>query len=192
MSGNQVSDTIQAQNRQVLSSVNENLREIWLAGGCFWGVEAYLGKLNGVVYTNVGYANGETENPTYEQVCSGRTGFAETVYVQYNPNQIHLAKLLTYFFKIVDPTSLNQQGNDRGSQYRSGIYYKDVADKNTIDMVIGQEQLKHKAPIVTEVVPLKKYYVAEEYHQKYLAKNPNGYCHIDLSSLANDPNANQY
>jgi len=192
MNGNQVSDNVQVQNRQVLPLADKNLREVWLAGGCFWGLEAYLGKLNGVVYTNVGYGNGKIENPTYEQVSSNQTGFAETVYVQYDPKAIDLTKLLTYFFKVVDSTSLNQQGNDRGSQYRSGIYYKDVADKGMIDMVVAQEQLKHEEPVVTEVVPLQNYYVAEEYHQKYLQKNPNGYCHIDLSSLDHDPNAKMY
>lgn len=190
MDSKQVSNSPHVNNRQVLPPSDTNLREIWLAGGCFWGVEAYLGKLNGVMYTNVGYANGLIANPTYEQVCANNTGFAETVYVQYDPQQIDLEKLVTYFFKVVDPTSLNQQGNDRGSQYRSGIYYKDPGDKEIIDKVIGQEQLKYTAKIVTEVMPLTNYYVAEDYHQKYLEKNPNGYCHIDLKSLDHDPNAN--
>jgi peptide methionine sulfoxide reductase msrA/msrB len=162
-------------------------REIWLAGGCFWGLEAYLDKLEGVVYADVGYANGNTENPTYEQVCYSNTGHAEAVYVQYDPQRIELATLLGYFFKVVDPTSLNRQGNDRGIQYRSGIYYRDPADKATIDQVIASEQKKYSAKIVTEVVPLRNYYVAETYHQKYLVKNPNGYCHIDLTSLDKDP-----
>jgi len=170
--------------------VNDDLKEIWLAGGCFWGLEAYVAKLNGVVNTNVGYANGKTEKPTYEQVCSGQTGHAETVYIQYDPMQIDLATLLTYFFKVVDPTSLNQQGNDRGTQYRSGIYYQDIADKAIIDQVVSQEQSQYVALIVTEVLPLRSYYIAEEYHQQYLANNPNGYCHIDLSSLDHDPRAN--
>ena len=110
-------------NRPVQPPLDVNHREIWLAGGCFWGLEAYLDKLNGIIYTNVGYANGNTENPTYEQVCHNNTGHAETVYVQYDPHRIDLATLLTYFFKVVDPTTLNRQGNDRGIQYRSGIYY---------------------------------------------------------------------
>ena len=164
-------------------------REIWLAGGCFWGLEAYMDKLDGVVYANVGYANGDTENPTYEQVCSGRTGHAEAVYVQYDPQKIDLATLLTYFFKVVDPTTLNRQGNDRGTQYRSGIYFKDAADFAVIERVIAAEQAKYSAKIVTEVLPLRNYYLAEEYHQKYLAKNPSGYCHINLSSLDKDPRA---
>jgi len=190
MNDNQVSNNAQVNNPQVRPLEDENLREVWLAGGCFWGLEAYLSKLNGVVYTNVGYANGQIANPTYEQVCSNNTGYTETVYVQYDPQRIDLSKLMTYFFKVVDPTSLNKQGNDRGSQYRSGIYYKDATVKETIDRVIAQEQLKYAVPIVTEVVPLTNYYVAEDYHQKYLDKNPNGYCHINLSSLDRDPNAN--
>ena len=169
--------------------MNTNHREIWLAGGCFWGLEAYLEKLNGVVHTNVGYANGNTQNPTYEQVCYSNTGHAEAVYVQYDPKIIDLPLLLTYFFKVVDPTSLNRQGNDRGYQYRSGVYYKDSADKTTIDQVIALEQKKYRAKIVTEVMPLSNYFEAEQYHQKYLQKNPNGYCHIDLKSLDNDPMA---
>ena len=162
-------------------------REIWLAGGCFWGLEAYLDKLQGVVTTNVGYANGNTENPTYEQVCHNNTGHVETVCVQYDPKRIDLATLISYFFKVVDPTSLNRQGNDRGVQYRTGIYFKDPTDKAVIDAVIAKEQLNYSAKIVTEVALLRNYYVAEEYHQQYLAKNPDGYCHIDLSSLDGDP-----
>ena len=175
--------------RQEQPPVTGNIREIWLAGGCFWGLEAYLDKLNGVVFTNVGYGNGNTENPTYQQVCSNNTGHAETVYVQYDPKLIDLPTLLTYYFKVVDPTSVNRQGNDRGSQYRSGIYYKDSGDKAVIDQVIAQEQKKYSAAVVTEVLPLRNYYVAEDYHQKYLEKNPNGYCHIDLSTLDADPMA---
>lgn len=162
-------------------------REIWLAGGCFWGLEAYIDKLKGVIYTNVGYANGSTENPTYEDVCYKNTGHAETVYVQYDPQQIDLTTLLIYFFKVVDPTTVNRQGNDRGIQYRSGIYYTNSDDRSVIDQVISAEQKKRSAAIVTETEPLRNYYVAEEYHQKYLKKNPSGYCHIDLKGLDKDP-----
>lgn len=168
---------------------DKNLREIWLAGGCFWGLEAYLDRLSGVIATSVGYANGNTEYPTYEQVCHNNTGHAETVYVVYDPGRIGLPKLLAYFFKVVDPTTLNRQGNDRGIQYRSGIYYRDASDKPVIEQVIAEEQKKYPAPIVVEVLPLSNYYVAEEYHQKYLKKNPGGYCHIDISALDNDPAA---
>lgn len=160
---------------------DQNLRGIWLAGGCFWGIEAYFGKINGVVETNVGYANGNTINPSYEEVCRSTTGHTETVFIRYDPARLDLETLLTYYFKVIDPTILNRQGNDRGSQYRTGIYYKDVADKEVIEGVVAKEQMKYSKVIVTEVLPLDHYYVAEEYHQKYLVKNPNGYCHIDLS-----------
>lgn len=187
MNTNNVENKAKTVDRPVQPPLAAGQREIWLAGGCFWGLEAYLDKLDGVVYADVGYANGNTENPTYEQVCYSNTGHAEAVYVQYDPQRIELATLLTYFFKVVDPTSLNRQGNDRGAQYRSGIYYRDPADKATIEQVVAGEQKKYSAKIVTEVVPLRNYYVAETYHQKYLVKNPNGYCHIDLKSLDKDP-----
>lgn len=176
-------------NRTVQPQLDTKHREIWLAGGCFWGLEAYMDKLEGVVHVDVGYANGNTENPTYEQVCSGKTGHAEAVYMQYDPEKIDLATVITYFLKVVNPTTLNRQGNDRGIQYRSGIYYKDAADRQVIEQVIAGEQKKYSAKIVTEVMALSNYYLAEEYHQKYLAKNPSGYCHINLSSLDKDPRA---
>lgn len=166
---------------------DQKLRDIWLAGGCFWGIEAYVDKINGVVETTVGYANGNTINPSYEEVCRSTTGHTETVFVRYDPARLDLETLLTYYFKVIDPTSFNRQGNDLGSQYRTGIYYKELADKEVIERVIEKEQTKHSKPIVTEMLPLDHYYVAEEYHQKYLAKNPNGYCHIDLSQLERDP-----
>lgn len=166
---------------------DQNLRDIWLAGGCFWGIEAYVARINGVVVTTVGYANGTAVNPSYEEVCRGATGHTETVLVRYDPACLDLETLLTYYFKVIDPTSLNRQGNDRGSQYRTGIYYRELADKEVIEKVIEKEQMKYSKSIVTEVLPLDHYYVAEEYHQKYLEKNPNGYCHIDLSQLERDP-----
>jgi peptide methionine sulfoxide reductase msrA/msrB len=158
-------------------------KEIWLAGGCFWGVEAYMSKMNGVYEATVGYANGNKENPTYEQVCTGKTGFAETVHVIYDPEKVELRTLLSHFFKIIDPIAKDRQGNDIGSQYRSGIYYKDQKDKAVIDEVVTNIQKKYDKKIATEILPLKNYYLAEEYHQDYLVKNPNGYCHIDFSSL---------
>lgn len=164
-----------------MDKINPALNEIVLAGGCFWGVEAYISRLFGIYGTTVGYANGEGENPSYEWVCSGTTGFAEAVHVTYVAEKISLEKLLTEFFKIIDPTSVNRQGNDRGSQYRSGIYYTNEEDAAVIQKVIQNEQLKYKSQIVTEVLPLKNYYIAEEYHQRYLEKNPRGYCHIDLN-----------
>ncbi|MFA9397747.1 MAG: peptide-methionine (S)-S-oxide reductase MsrA [Clostridiaceae bacterium] len=159
------------------------LKAIWLAGGCFWGVESYMSKIYGVYDVTSGYANGNIEEPTYEQVCTGTTNFAETVHVLYDPERVSLETLLTYFFKVVDPTSENRQGNDMGSQYRSGVYYKDDMDKKVIDKVLNKEQEKYTDKIFTEVLPLENFFLAEEYHQDYLEKNPNGYCHIDFSKL---------
>lgn len=157
--------------------------KIYLAGGCFWGIEAYFSKLPGVVHTEVGYANGKIQNPTYEQVSTGDTDFAETVLVEYNSSEISLSDILSHYFDIVDLTSLNRQAHDTGTQYRSGIYYTNPKDKEIIEQAIKQEQKKYKKPIVTEIKKLDNFYVAEEYHQKYLDKNPGGYCHIDLSKI---------
>lgn len=160
-----------------------NLKSIYLAGGCFWGVEAYFEKLPGVVDTIVGYANGIGENPTYEQVTTGTTGFAETVLIKYNPNIISLKDLLNHYFDIIDPTTLNRQGNDIGTQYRSGIFYSDANDLKTINEIIKKETKNYRSPIVVEVKKLDNFFNAEEYHQKYLDKHPGGYCHIDLSKI---------
>ncbi len=153
---------------------------IYFAGGCFWGVEEYFSRIPGVMETSVGYANGNTENPSYEDVCYRDTGHAEAVEVTYDPARIPLSGLVEAFFKIIDPLSLNRQGNDVGSQYRTGIYYIDAADAEFIAGVVAEEQKKYARRIATEVEPLKNYYPAEGYHQDYLKKNPNGYCHINL------------
>jgi peptide methionine sulfoxide reductase msrA/msrB len=173
---------------------NNDLKTIYLAGGCFWGIEAYFSKLKGVSETKVGYANGVIPNPSYEEVCNLDTGHAEAVKVVYNPNIISLRRLLEEFFKVIDPTSLNQQGGDIGKQYRTGIYYTSDDSSETNDLAIINEVLeeekkkqeKNNKSVVTEVKPLESFYEAEEYHQKYLEKNPQGYCHIDLSSLPDD------
>ena len=159
------------------------LRDIWLAGGCFWGVEAYMARVPGVADTTVGYANGRTDNPTYEDVCYRNTGHAETVHVRYAPERVSLDALLRQFFQIIDPTSRNRQGNDHGSQYRSGIYYLDPADLDVIRQVVAEEQDKHQRPIVTEIELLRRFDAAEEYHQDYLEKNPQGYCHVRFDTL---------
>ena len=159
-------------------------KEIYLAGGCFWGLEAYMQKINGIEDAVSGYANGKTENPGYHDLHS--SGHAETVKVVYDPEIISLEDILAYYLRVVDPVSINKQGNDTGSQYRSGIYYTDDNDKNIIDMVLKNEQTKHDKPIAIEVQTLKQFYDAEDYHQDYLAKNPTGYCHINLS-LAEKP-----
>lgn len=150
---------------------NSNLKEIWVAGGCFWGIEAYMSNLYGVAEVTVGYANGSTENPSYEEVCNLNTGHAETVHVRYDPVRVDLKTLLEYYFRLIDPTSLDRQGLDVGQQYRTGIYYRDESDLSVINTVIENEQKKYEQPIVTEVLPLTDYYKAEEYHQDYYLKN---------------------
>lgn len=163
---------------------------IYLAGGCFWGTEKYLSCLKGVEDTNVGYANGNTENPTYEEVCHNNTGHAETVKVTYDPDIIDLSFLLDMYYDVINPTSINKQGGDVGSQYRTGIYYVDEDDLPIIRDSIAKLQTKYDKPIAIEVLPLKNYYLAEEYHQKYLDKNPNGYCHIGLDKFEKAKSAN--
>ena len=158
----------------------QDVNTIYLAGGCFWGVEEYFQRINGVVDVVSGYANGNTENPTYEDVINKDTGFAETVEIKYDSNKIDLTDILLYYFKVVDPTSINKQGNDVGDQYRSGIYYVDQSQVEEIKKVIEVEQRKYEKDIVVEVIPMKNFYKAEDYHQDYLKKNKNGYCHIDL------------
>ena len=157
---------------------------IYLAGGCFWGLEAYMQKLNGVEDAISGYANGKTENPSYYDLKT--SGHAETVKVIYNPLIISLDDILAHYLRVVNPVSINKQGNDVGTQYRTGIYYTDEADKAIIENILAKEQTKHDKPIAIEVEPLRQFYEAEEYHQDYLEKNPGGYCHIDLS-LADKP-----
>ena len=163
-----------------------NTKTIYLAGGCFWGLEAYMERVDGVVDAISGYANGNpnVKDPSYEQVIAG-SGHAETVKVVYDADKIDLETVLKYYFRVIDPTSLNKQGNDRGVQYRTGIYYTDAADKAIIDRALQQLKGKYSQKIVVEEKPLANFALAEEYHQDYLAKNPNGYCHIDLS-LADD------
>ena len=158
------------------------MKEIYLAGGCFWGVAEYFSRIQGIVETEVGYANGRRENPSYEQVCTGTTGHTETTYVKFDEEIITLEKVLNNFWHIIDPTQLNRQGPDRGTQYRTGIYYTDESDKEVIIKTLEKVKKRYDEPIVTEIEPLKSYFKAEEYHQDYLKKNPNGYCHIDLNS----------
>lgn len=160
------------------------LRDLYLAGGCFWGLEAYMTRIYGVYDVTSGYANGNTENPKYEDLLYNNSGHAETVHVKYDPERVDTETLLTYYLKVVDPTSINKQGNDRGTQYRTGIYYTNEEDHSIVKALLKKEQEKYDKPIVIEVEPLEHYYLAEEYHQDYLEKNPNGYCHIDLNDVS--------
>ena len=156
------------------------MKEIYLAGGCFWGVEAYYKRIGGVVDTEVGYANSRMESPSYKEVCTGRTDAAETVKIIYDEEKITLEEILKALFKVIDPTLINRQGPDIGSQYRSGIYYTDEGDRETVEDFIENVKGDYKMPIATEVMKLENFYEAEDYHQDYLDKNPDGYCHIKL------------
>lgn len=159
------------------------MKEIYFAGGCFWGTEHYLKQINGVISTEVGYANGNTDNPTYEEVYTDTTGYAECVKVVYNPGVITLKYLIELFFRSIDPLSLNKQGNDCGTRYRTGVYYVDSDDVDTIKSVFQSVESAVGAPLAVELETLKNFYPAEEYHQAYLDKNPNGYCHIPLELM---------
>lgn len=156
------------------------MKKIVLAGGCFWGVQEYYSRIKGILRTEVGYANGRTVDPTYEQICNDNTGFAEVCYIEYDEEVITIKEVLDKFWAVVNPTSLNRQGNDVGSQYRSGIYYFDELDAQAIKESVNELQKNYEKKIVTEIKPLENYFKAEEYHQDYLKKNPNGYCHINL------------
>lgn len=154
------------------------MKRIFFGGGCFWGIEKYFSMIKGVKKTEVGYANGNIKNPTYEDVCGDNTEFVEVCRVEYDSNEIRLDKLLDKFWEIIDPTLVNRQGNDIGTQYRTGIYYEDENDLSTIILSKRKVETLYKNRVVTEVKHLENYYPAEDEHQKYLEKNPNGYCHI--------------
>lgn len=157
-----------------------NVKEICLAGGCFWGTEKFFKSIEGVILTKTGYANGKTENPTYEQVCYKSTGHAEAVNIQYDADIISLEELLEAYYCIIDPVAVNRQGADIGAQYRTGIYFSDALEEAVIKKSIKRLQKEFEEPIAIEVLPLKHFYMAEEYHQGYLDKNPGGYCHINF------------
>ena len=163
----------------------ENVREIYLAGGCFWGMQGYFDKLKGVQSSVVGYANGDGSDTSYERIK--KTGHAETLHLIYEPSKISLNELLAHFWRVIDPYSINKQGNDVGAQYRSGVYYTSNDDESVIRAFFdakAKADLNRK--IAVQIAPLKNFVIAEPYHQKYLQKNPRGYCHIDLD-MANEP-----
>ena len=159
------------------------MKTIYLAGGCFWGVEKYFSMAKGVISTKVGYANGSIKNPSYEDLKKGRDDASETVKIEYDETVVSLEKLLEYYLRVVDPYSLNKQGEDEGIQYRTGIYFEDEADEKIIKDYFASVL---EDDYLIEVFPLRSFYDAEEYHQKYLDKNPDGYCHIRLNFLRED------
>lgn len=156
------------------------MKEICLAGGCFWGAEHYFRNIEGVVSTEVGFANGNTQSPTYEQVYTDTTGYAEAVHVSYDPSKLPLEELIRDFFCAIDPLSLNKQGEDEGTRYRTGVYYSDPDELETISRVFSEEQAKYSEPLAVELQPLANFFPADERHQDYLVKNPDGYCHLPL------------
>jgi len=156
------------------------LNDIYLAGGCFWGVQKFFQGTPGIAATAVGYANGRdcAKAPTYEEVYTGETGFAETLHIVYDPYHIDLRAILDLFAEIIEPTSLNKQGDDTGTHYRTGVFYQDPEDEPIIAEFLADLQRGYDAPVVVENLPLACFYRGEEYHQHYLDKNPGGYCHI--------------
>ena len=158
-------------------------KTIYFAGGCFWGTQHFFAQLIGVKSAVCGYANGHTQNPRYEEVYTDTTGFAETVQVRYNPELIGLEELASLFFCIIDPLSLNRQGHDEGTRYRTGIYYTDPAERAVLENVYAREEARAGAPLVVELEPLQNFFPAEERHQDYLDKNPDGYCHLPFKAF---------
>ena len=177
-------DPTSSKEQKMTMESKQEQQIIYLAGGCFWGLEAYMERIQGVTDAVSGYANGKGDTTNYQLLHA--TDHAETVKVTYDPNKISLDKLLQYYFRVIDPTSINKQGNDCGRQNRTGIYYQNEQDKAVIEAALKTLQSKYQEPIQIEVEPLKNYVEAEEYHQDYLKKNPNGYCHIDIKK-ADEP-----
>ena len=159
------------------------MKEIYFAAGCFWGAQHFFAGVDGVKEAVAGYANGNGENPSYEEVYTDTTGFAETVRVRYDETRISLPQLTELYFTIINPLSLNKQGGDIGTRYRTGVYYTEEADKALIQPVFEAEARRVGAPLVVELEPLRNFYLAEERHQDYLDKNPDGYCHVPLKTF---------
>ena len=153
------------------------MRSIYLAGGCFWGMQKFFDQFEGVLSTEVGYANGPDRAPTYQEVCRN-SGHAETVRIDYDEGKLSLDKLLELYFLVIDPLSVNKQGGDEGIQYRTGVYYTNPDQLPMIQAAFEKEAAKVGSPLAVELLPLTNFFPAEEYHQKYLDKNPGGYCHI--------------
>ena len=168
------------------------MKQIVLAGGCFWGVEAYFKRIKGIIQTKVGYTDGTTINPSYQEVCTGRTYHVEACELIYDEQVISLEKILKHLFSIIDPTILNRQGNDVGTQYRTGIYYEAESDAQVIRDFIQKEQANYEQMIVVEVKKQTTFYDAEEFHQDYLTKNPMGYCHVNLYRIPKEDLKDEY
>lgn len=161
------------------------IKKIYLAAGCFWGVQKYFDSIDGIVSSNVGYAQGNVANPSYQQVCTGNTNHTETIEIEYDDQIIDLVTILDHYFHITDPFSLNQQGHDIGTQYRSGIYYLDSQQETIVKDYVANLQQQVNKKIVVETLPFSCFYLAEEYHQKYLNKNLTGYCHFNVNAKLN-------
>lgn len=157
------------------------MKTIYLAGGCFWGVQHYFDQFDGIQQTTVGYANGKTEHPIYQDVKKGMTGHAETIEIHYNENKISLKEILNRYFDVIDPVSINKQGEDEGISYRTGIFYVNPQDIDIINNKMAEVQAQYNEPLAVLVEKLDNFWPAEEYHQKYLEKNPGAYCHIPKS-----------
>lgn len=184
-------------NKPIIPDNTMKIKTIYLAGGCFWGTEHFMQQIPGVLDAESGYANSNVPDPSYRQVCSVTTGAAETVRVVYDADSVTLPFLLDLYYKTIDPTSLNKQGNDRGTQYRTGIFYTDSVELPVIEKSLEALQKQYSKPLAIEVAPLKNFYPAEDYHQDYLDVNPGGYCHINpqlfrLAREAKDPDAPVY
>lgn len=174
-----------------VAAIDSNTQVIYFAGGCFWGTEHFFKQIKGVSATEVGYANGRTKKPTYRDVVNNNTGYAETVKVSYRPDKLDLRLLIELYYKTIDPTSVNRQGNDYGTQYRTGIYYTQEDQLPVIKAVTAEVQEKYSNPLAVEITLLKSYYTAEDYHQDYLENNPGGYCHINRTLFEEAKKANQ-
>jgi len=162
------------------------VKEIYIAGGCFWGVQAYFNLVKGILSTEVGYANGNLTHPTYEDLTSHRATQAEALYIKYDEKVISLETILSHMLRFINPTSVDKQGGDRGHQYRTGVYFVDENDKKIIEKVFQAKEKETESKFAIEVKKLENFYPAEEYHQDYLEKNPNGYCHVDLRLVKDD------
>lgn len=160
------------------------IKTIYFAGGCFWGIAHLFSLVPGVKSATAGYANSIVADPTYRQVCTGKTCAAETVKVDYDPDCVSLQELIDLFIQSIDPTSLNRQGNDTGTQYRTGIYYIAQDDAGVVDSAMKALNAELGGDLAVEYGPLTNFYPAEEYHQDYLDKNPGGYCHVNTALFA--------